>query len=139
MERSFSDPSLTLSMQRSICQLLFLRLRASTEILEQLLLRSSILDDFHSSRILLLPEPQGYLWQALPRLVWCPLHLLCVMIRLILVVAPAACVLAAISISEIIRKSAKSIRAALSKRKADAAAKEAEEVSAAAFAAAPED
>lgn len=37
----------------------------------------------------------------------------CVMIRLMLVVAPAACVLAAIGISEIIRKSAKSIREAM--------------------------
>jgi len=53
------------------------------------------------------------------------------MIRLMLVVAPAACVLAAIGISEIIRKSAKAIRAAMSKRKADAAAKEAEDVAAA--------
>ncbi len=53
------------------------------------------------------------------------------MIRLMLVVAPAACVLAAIGISEIIRKSAKAIRASLSKRKADAAAKEAEEAAAA--------
>ena len=34
----------------------------------------------------------------------------CVMIRLMLVVAPAACVLAAIGISEILRKMAKSIR-----------------------------
>jgi dolichyl-diphosphooligosaccharide--protein glycosyltransferase len=55
----------------------------------------------------------------------------CVMIRLMLVVAPAACVLAAIGISEIIRKSAKGIRAAMSKRKAEAAAKEAEEAAAA--------
>jgi dolichyl-diphosphooligosaccharide---protein glycosyltransferase len=61
----------------------------------------------------------------------------CVMIRLMLVVAPAACVLAAIGISEIIRKSAKAIRASLSKRKADAAVKEAEE--AAAALASPED
>jgi dolichyl-diphosphooligosaccharide--protein glycosyltransferase len=39
----------------------------------------------------------------------------CVMIRLMLVIAPAACVLAAIGISEIIRKMAKSIRYGLSK------------------------
>jgi len=39
----------------------------------------------------------------------------CVMIRLMLVIAPAACVLAAIGISEIIRKMAKSIRHGLSK------------------------
>jgi dolichyl-diphosphooligosaccharide---protein glycosyltransferase len=35
----------------------------------------------------------------------------CVMIRLMLVIAPAACVLAAIGISEIMRKMSKSIRA----------------------------
>lgn len=34
----------------------------------------------------------------------------CVMIRLMLVVAPAACVLAAIGVSEILRKMSKSIR-----------------------------
>lgn len=34
----------------------------------------------------------------------------CVMIRLMLVVAPAACVLAAIGLSEILRKMAKSLR-----------------------------
>jgi dolichyl-diphosphooligosaccharide--protein glycosyltransferase len=34
----------------------------------------------------------------------------CVMIRLMLVVAPAACVLAAIGVSEILRKMARSIR-----------------------------
>jgi dolichyl-diphosphooligosaccharide--protein glycosyltransferase len=38
----------------------------------------------------------------------------CVMIRLMLVVAPAACVLAAIGISEILRKMGKSIRASMS-------------------------
>jgi len=37
-----------------------------------------------------------------------------VMIRLMLVVAPAACVLAAIGISEILRKMTKSIRASMS-------------------------
>jgi hypothetical protein len=36
------------------------------------------------------------------------------MIRLMLVVAPAACVLAAIGISEILRKMGKSIRASMS-------------------------
>lgn len=54
----------------------------------------------------------------------------CVMIRLMLVVAPAACVLAAIGISEIIRKSAKGIRASITKRKAEAAAKGVEEANA---------
>lgn len=34
----------------------------------------------------------------------------CVMVRLMLVIAPAACVLAAIGISEILRKMAKSMR-----------------------------
>lgn len=34
----------------------------------------------------------------------------CVMVRLMLVIAPAACVLAAIGISEIMRKMARSIR-----------------------------
>ena len=53
----------------------------------------------------------------------------CVMIRLMLVVAPAACVLAAIGISEILRKMAKSIRASLSARSEAAAAKEAVEES----------
>jgi dolichyl-diphosphooligosaccharide--protein glycosyltransferase len=42
----------------------------------------------------------------------------CVMIRLMLVIAPAACVLAAIGISEILRKMAKSIRGVLAERKA---------------------
>lgn len=42
----------------------------------------------------------------------------CVMIRLMLVVAPAACVLAAIGISEILRKMAKSIRASMSENAA---------------------
>lgn len=42
----------------------------------------------------------------------------CVMIRLMLVVAPAACVLAAIGISEILRKMSKSIRASMSEKAA---------------------
>ena len=41
----------------------------------------------------------------------------CVMIRLMLVVAPAACVLAAIGISEILRKMSKSMRFYLLKTK----------------------
>jgi dolichyl-diphosphooligosaccharide---protein glycosyltransferase len=40
----------------------------------------------------------------------------CVMIRLMLVIAPAACVLAAIGISEILRKMSKSIRASMTAR-----------------------
>lgn len=43
----------------------------------------------------------------------------CVMIRLMLVIAPAACVLAAIGLSEILRKMSKSIRAALAKKEGD--------------------
>ena len=42
----------------------------------------------------------------------------CVMIRLMLVVAPAACVLAAIGISEILRKMTKSIRISMSEKAA---------------------
>jgi dolichyl-diphosphooligosaccharide--protein glycosyltransferase len=42
----------------------------------------------------------------------------CVMIRLMLVVAPAACVLAAIGISEILRKMTKSIRMSMSEKAA---------------------
>ena len=49
----------------------------------------------------------------------------CVMIRLMLVIAPAACVLAAIGISEILRKMAKSIRAGMSARQEAAALEEA--------------
>ncbi len=45
----------------------------------------------------------------------------CVMIRLMLVIAPAACVLAAIGLSEILRKMSKSIRAALAKKEGEAA------------------
>lgn len=41
----------------------------------------------------------------------------CVMIRLMLVIAPAACVLAAIGLSEILRKMSKSIRSALAEQK----------------------
>ena len=41
----------------------------------------------------------------------------CVMIRLMLVIAPAACVLAAIGVSEILRKMSKSIRASLAENK----------------------
>lgn len=37
----------------------------------------------------------------------------CVMIRLMLVIAPAACVLAAIGVSEILRKMSKAIRSAV--------------------------
>jgi len=43
----------------------------------------------------------------------------CVMIRLMLVIAPAACVLAAIGVSEILRKMSKSIRAALTKKEGE--------------------
>lgn len=43
----------------------------------------------------------------------------CVMIRLMLVIAPAACVLAAIGLSEILRKMSKSIRAALAKKEGE--------------------
>ena len=51
----------------------------------------------------------------------------CVMIRLMLVIAPAACVLAAIGISEILRKMSKAIKAALLEKKpvAEEAAEEA--------------
>ena len=41
----------------------------------------------------------------------------CVMIRLMLVIAPAACVLAAIGLSEILRKMSKSIRCAILEKK----------------------
>ena len=41
----------------------------------------------------------------------------CVMIRLMLVVAPAACVLAAIGVSEILRKMSKSVRSAVNEKK----------------------
>lgn len=41
----------------------------------------------------------------------------CVMIRLMLVIAPAACVLAAIGVSEILRKMARSIRSAVNENK----------------------
>lgn len=49
----------------------------------------------------------------------------CVMIRLMLVVAPAACVLAAIGLSEILRKMSKAIRASITARNQAAAIQEA--------------